>query len=60
MNTPLRDRAGEYFLELQERICADFGYKLVHHSLQIFGLCPACKDKSDEGTIRNRVAQLHT
>jgi len=46
--------------ELQERICADFGYKLVHHSLQIFGLCPACKDKSDEGTIRNRVAQLHT
>lgn len=46
--------------ELQERICTGFGYKLIHHSLQIFGLCPACKDKTDEGTIRNRVAQLHT
>jgi len=46
--------------ELQDRICADQGFKLVHHSLQIFGLCPACKDKTDEGAIRNRVAQLHT
>ncbi len=45
---------------LQERICDHHGYKLVHHSLQIFGLCPACKDKADESTIRNRVAQLHT
>lgn len=46
--------------ELQERICVDQGFKLVHHSLQIFGLCPDCKDKADEGAIRNRVAQLHT
>jgi len=45
---------------LQEGICADHGFKLVHHSLQIFGLCPACKDKADEGALRNRVAQLHT
>jgi Fur family ferric uptake transcriptional regulator len=46
--------------ELQERICVDQGFKLVHHSLQIFGLCPDCKDMADEGSIRNRVAQLHT
>ena len=45
---------------LQERICDKFGYKLIHHSLQIFGLCPGCADKADESTIRNRVAQLHT
>lgn len=46
--------------ELQERICVGYDYRLVHHSLQIFGLCAACKDKADESTIRNRVAQLHT
>jgi Fur family ferric uptake transcriptional regulator len=46
--------------DLQERICTDHGFKLVHHSLQIFGLCPACKEGADEGAIRNRVAQLHT
>ncbi len=46
--------------ELQVGICADHGFKLIHHSLQIFGLCPACKDKADESAIRNRVAQLHT
>ena len=45
---------------LQEQICAAHGFKLVHHSLQIFGLCPGCTDQADEGTIRNRVAQLHT
>lgn len=46
--------------KLQEQICENYGYRLVHHSLQIFGLCPVCKDKADETTIRNRVAQLHT
>ncbi len=45
---------------LQERICADHDFRLVHHSLQIFGICPGCKDKADEAAIRNRVAQLHT
>ena len=45
---------------LQEGICADHGFKLIHHSLQIFGLCPSCKNQADEGSIRNRVAQLHT
>lgn len=45
---------------LQEKLCRSHGFELVHHSLQIFGVCPACKGKSDEGTIRNRVAQLHT
>lgn len=46
--------------ELQTGICAEHGFKLIHHSLQIFGICPACKGKADEGAIRNRVAQLHT
>jgi Fur family ferric uptake transcriptional regulator len=45
---------------LQEQICAAHGFKLIHHSLQIFGLCPGCTGQADEGTIRNRVAQLHT
>ena len=45
---------------LQEQICREFGFKPMHHSLQIFGLCGDCKDKADEARIRNRVAQLHT
>ncbi len=45
---------------IQAGICRDHGFKLIHHSLQIFGLCSACKEKADEGVIRNRVAQLHT
>lgn len=45
---------------LQEEICAENSFKAMHHSLQIFGLCSECRDKADEGQIRNRVAQLHT
>jgi len=45
---------------LQEKICTEHAFKPMHHSLQIFGLCNNCKDKADEGQIRNRVAQLHT
>jgi Fur family ferric uptake transcriptional regulator len=45
---------------LQEAICSENAFTPKHHSLQIFGLCSDCKDKADEGRIRNRVAQLHT
>ena len=45
---------------LQDKICTENNFKPMHHSLQIFGLCSNCKDKADEGQIRNRVAQLHT
>jgi Fur family transcriptional regulator, ferric uptake regulator len=45
---------------LQDKICSENGFKPMHHSLQIFGLCSNCKDKADEVQIRNRVAQLHT
>lgn len=54
----------EFFREdlesLQEKVCKEHGFQLVHHSLQIFGLCPKCKGKADEVQLRNRVAQLHT
>lgn len=46
--------------KLQEKVCREHGYRLVHHSLQIFGLCPKCQGKTDETQIRNKVAQLHT
>lgn len=46
--------------KLQEKVCREHGYRLVHHSLQIFGLCPKCQGKADETQIRNKVAQLHT
>ena len=45
---------------LQDEICSENAFKPMHHSLQIFGLCSLCKDKADEGQIRDRVAQLHT
>ncbi|OQA37752.1 MAG: Ferric uptake regulation protein [Acidobacteria bacterium ADurb.Bin340] len=45
---------------LQEKVCREHGYRLVHHSLQIFGVCPACQSRADETKIRNKVAQLHT
>jgi len=46
--------------KLQEKVCREHGYRMVHHSLQVFGLCPSCQAKVDETQIRNRVAQLHT
>ena len=49
-------REGEDATELpRER-----GFKPLHHSLQIFGLCSGCKDSADEIQIQGRVAQLHT
>lgn len=45
---------------LQEGICRDKQFKPLHHSLQIFGLCVDCADKTDENAIRARVAQIHT
>lgn len=45
---------------LQEAICSEHGFKPIHHSLHIFGICSACKDTTDESLIQGRVAQLHT
>lgn len=45
---------------LQEEICGAQGFKPLHHSLQIFGLCKACQGKADEGQAMHKVAQLHT
>lgn len=45
---------------LQEEICGVQGFKPLHHSLQIFGLCRSCHGKTDEGEARQKVAQLHT
>lgn len=46
--------------KIQEQTCSQYGFKPLHHSLQIFGLCDACKDKADEAQAAQRVAQLHT
>jgi Fur family transcriptional regulator, ferric uptake regulator len=46
--------------KLQETICEEKGFRPLHHSLQIFGLCAGCKDSADEIKILGRVAQLHT
>ena len=45
---------------LQEDICQSQAFKPLHHSLQIFGLCATCVDKTDESLMRDRVAQIHT
>lgn len=45
---------------LQEEICGAQGFKPLHHSLQIFGLCQTCRGKADEGQAMHKVAQLHT
>lgn len=45
---------------LQETICLEHGFKPLHHSHQIFGLCVACKDKADAGLVAHRVSQLNT
>jgi Fur family ferric uptake transcriptional regulator len=45
---------------LQDEICTQQGFKAIHHSLQIFGICVDCTDKVDEGAARDRIAQLHT
>lgn len=45
---------------LQDAICAERKFKPLHHSLQIFGLCPACRGKVDEAELLGRVSQIHT
>jgi Fur family transcriptional regulator, ferric uptake regulator len=45
---------------LQDAICGEKGFKPLHHSLQIFGLCSECVGKADENAIRSKVAQIHT
>lgn len=45
---------------LQDAICDDHGFRALHHSLQIFGLCSACKDKTQDAEVMHRVAQIHT
>jgi Fur family transcriptional regulator, ferric uptake regulator len=45
---------------LQEQVCSEVGFRPLHHSLQIFGLCAACRGREDENIIMNRVSQLHT
>ena len=45
---------------LQLNICAERGFKPLHHSLQIFGLCSTCRGTVDETQVLSRVAQLHT
>jgi len=44
---------------LQESICSERDFVPFHHSLQIFGLCSACKGALDESQILGKVAQLH-
>ncbi|MBI4911452.1 MAG: transcriptional repressor [Acidobacteria bacterium] len=54
----------EFFREdlesLQDAICAQQKFKPLHHSLQIFGICSACKGKVDEKDLAARVSQIHT
>lgn len=45
---------------LQDAICAEKKFKPLHHSLQIFGLCSACKGKVDETDLLGRVSHIHT
>jgi len=45
---------------LQEEICQEQGFKPLHHSLQIFGLCVDCIGKADDSIIQHRMAQIHT
>ena len=45
---------------LQDAICEEHGFRPLHHSLQIFGLCSACKDKALDAEVMHRVAQIHT
>lgn len=31
---------------LQEKVAHQFGFRLTHHILELYGLCPACQQKS--------------
>lgn len=45
---------------LQDAICEDHRFRPLHHSLQIFGLCSNCKDKTEVADVMQKVAQIHT
>jgi Fur family ferric uptake transcriptional regulator len=45
--------------QLQEEICKEQGFKPLHHSLQIFGLCLNCNEKINRSRIEHLVAQIH-
>ncbi len=45
---------------LQDAICEEHRFRALHHSLQIFGLCSDCAGSTDEGSLLQRVSQIHT
>ena len=45
---------------LQDHICADFAFKPMHHSHQIFGLCRDCQAQTtDDSALAHRMSQLN-
>lgn len=45
--------------KLQEAICTEHGFKAMHHSHQIFGLCRDCRNTdTDPTTMAHRLSQL--
>jgi len=45
---------------LQDTICEEHGFKPLHHSHQIFGLCENCQKKgADALALAHKVSQLH-
>ena len=46
--------------KLQDTICAEHGFKPLHHSHQIFGLCKACRKLDTDGpALAHRLSQLN-
>ena len=46
--------------KLQEAICTEHGFKPMHHSHQIFGLCKECQGReTDAPTLAHRMSQLN-
>ncbi|MCB0370999.1 MAG: transcriptional repressor, partial [Bdellovibrionales bacterium] len=31
---------------LQEKVALQYGFKLTHHVLELYGICPACQTKN--------------
>lgn len=45
---------------LQEAICHEYGFRPMHHSHQIFGLCKECQSReTDAPTLAHRMSQLN-
>ncbi len=45
---------------LQDAICQEYGFKPMHHSHQIFGLCKDCQNReTDAPTLAHRLSQLN-